>query len=116
MGLFDKLKEKSRASGANRRIKRYANMLSAGVTIPANKIPTSQTLAEWIRHAKRAGLYEAGKLLYERGGLDLDKLGEEQQVEVQEDYETCVRALQRAAGGEAGTKNKRGKKKAGADE
>jgi hypothetical protein len=40
----------------------------------------------------------------------MDKLGEEQQVEVQEDYETCVRALQRAAGGEATTK-KRGKKK-----
>jgi DNA modification methylase len=104
------LKEKSRASGANRRIKRFANMLSAGVSIPQNKIPSSQTLAEWIRHAKRAGLYEAGKLLYERGGLDMDKLGEEQQVEVQEDYETCVRALQRAAGGEATTK-KRGKKK-----
>jgi DNA modification methylase len=105
------LKEKSRASGANRRIKRYANMLSAGVTIPANKIPTSQTLSEWIRHAKRTGLYEAGKLLYERGGLDLDKLGEEQQVEVQEDYETCVRALQRAAGGEVGEKKRKRKKK-----
>jgi len=104
------LKEKARATGENRRIKRFANMLAAGVTIPRGKIPTPVTLAEWIRHAKRAGLFEAGKMLYERGGLDLSKLSEEQQVEVEEDYQTCVRALQRAAGGEVTGKKKRGKK------
>ena len=112
------LKEQARASGENRRIKRYAAMLQAGVAVPKERVPTAATLAEWIRHAKRSGLYEAGKLLYERGGLDASKLTEEQQVEVEEDYQVCVRALQRAAGGEAATTTKkRGrKKKAEADE
>ena len=112
------LKEQARASGENRRIKRYAAMLQAGVAVPKERVPSAATLAEWIRHAKRSGLYEAGKLLYERGGLDASKLSEEQQVEVEEDYQVCVRALQRAAGGEAATTTKkRGrKKKAEADE
>jgi hypothetical protein len=86
-------------------------MLSTGVSIPQNKTPSSGTLAEWIRHAKRSGLFEAGKLLFERGGLDMDKLSEEQQVEVEEDYQTCVRAIQRAAGGEVATKKRERKKK-----
>jgi 16S rRNA G966 N2-methylase RsmD len=112
------LKEQARASGENRRIKRYAAMLQAGVAVPKERVPTAATLAEWIRHAKRSGLYEAGKLLYERGGLDASKLSEEQQVEVEEDYQVCVRALQRAAGGKAPTveKKKGRKKKAEADE
>ena len=106
------LKEQARASGENRRIKRYAAMLLAGVAVPKEKVPSAATLAEWIRHAKRSGLYEAGKLLYERGGLDTSKLSEEQQVEVEEDYQVCVRALQRAAGGDAPTTTKkRGRKK-----
>jgi hypothetical protein len=106
------LKEQARASGENRRIKRYAAMLQAGVAVPKERVPTAATLAEWIRHAKRSGLYEAGKLLYERGGLDASKLSEEQQVEVEEDYQVCVRALQRAAGGKAPTvKKKKGRKK-----
>ena len=106
------LKEQARASGENRRIKRYAAMLQAGVAVPKERVPSAATLAEWIRHAKRSGLYEAGKLLYERGGLDTSKLSEEQQVEVEEDYQVCVRALQRAAGGEAATTGKKkGRKK-----
>ena len=106
------LKEQARASGENRRIKRYAAMLQAGVAVPKERVPSAATLAEWIRHAKRSGLYEAGKLLYERGGLDASKLSEEQQVGVEEDYQVCVRALQRAAGGEAATTGKKkGRKK-----
>jgi DNA modification methylase len=106
------LKATARASGENRRIKRYAAMLQAGVAVPKERVPSAATLAEWIRHAKRSGLYEAGKLLYERGGLDASKLSEEQQVEVEEDYQVCVRALQRAAGGEvATTGKKKGRKK-----
>jgi 16S rRNA G966 N2-methylase RsmD len=106
------LKATARASGENRRIKRYAAMLQAGVAVPKERVPSAATLAEWIRHAKRSGLYEAGKLLYERGGLDASKLSEEQQVEVEEDYQVCVRALQRAAGGEAtAAPKKRGRKK-----
>jgi hypothetical protein len=110
------IKAKSRASGVNRRIRRFANMLEAGVTIPAEKIPSSATLAEWIRHTKRAGLYEAGKLLYERGSLDLDKLSETMQAEVEEDYQTCVRALQRAAGADVDAKKRVRRKKAGNNE
>ena len=38
-------------------------------------------------------MYEQGRLLYEQGGLILDHLTEEQQVNVQEDYGVCVRKL-----------------------
>lgn len=110
------LKEKSRTSGVNRRIKRYANMLSAGVVIPQSNVPTSASLAEWIRHAKRASLYEAGKLLYERGGLELEKLPEEVQVAVEEDYQTCIRALQRAAGADVEAKKRGRRNKVEAEE
>lgn len=105
------LKTKARVSGTNRRVKRFASMLEAGVAIPAKKVPTSASLAEWIRHAKRAGLYEVGKLLYERGGLDMDRLSEQVQAEVEEDYQVCVRALQRAAGGSVDSEGKRGRRK-----
>jgi len=53
------------------------------------------TVAEWIRHSKRSGIYEQGKLLYEKGGLNLDNLPEEVQVNVEEDYQVCVRMLER---------------------
>jgi DNA modification methylase len=106
------LKALARTTGENRRIKRYAAMLLAGVAVPKERVPSTATLSEWIRHAKRSGLFEAGKLLYERGGLDSSKLNEEQQVEVEEDYQVCVRALQRAAGGDAkAAPKKRGRKK-----
>jgi hypothetical protein len=52
-------------------------------------------LAEWIRHAKVAGMYEAGKMLFERGGLSLDRLSEEAAINVEEDYQVCVRMLSR---------------------
>jgi hypothetical protein len=107
------LKTQTRASGTNRRIKRFASMLEAGIAIPAKQVPTSASLAEWIRHAKRAGLYEIGKLLYERGSLDMDRLSEQIQVEVEEDYQVCVRALQRAAGGTVDLGKKRGRRKKG---
>ena len=62
-------------------------------TIPAEVRPDDATLAEWMRHCKRNGLYAQGKLLYERGGLNLDKLSEEEQVNVEEDYQVCARGL-----------------------
>jgi hypothetical protein len=34
-------------------------------------------------------------LLYEKGGLNLDDLSEEDMVNVEEDYQVCVRALTR---------------------
>jgi hypothetical protein len=42
--------------------------------IPDHERPNDATLTEWIRHCKRAGLYEQGKLLYEKGGLNPDNL------------------------------------------
>ncbi len=62
--------------------------------------PSDATLAEWIRHCKRSGLYEQGKLLYERGGLNLDNLSEETLVNIEEDYQVCVRLLARNGGNE----------------
>jgi hypothetical protein len=44
---------------------------------------------------KRTGLYEQGKLLYEKGGLNLDQLPEELMVSVEEDYQVCAPMLAR---------------------
>lgn len=90
-----KHKAESRSKGTNRRIKRYIVFLDQGVAIPEKERPNDATLSEWIRHCKRSGLYEQGKLLYERGGLIFDTLPEEAQVNVEEDYQTCIRMLNR---------------------
>jgi hypothetical protein len=63
------------------------------------------TLAEWIRHCKRAGLYEQGKILYEKGGLNLDALPEETMVNVEENYQVCVRMLARGAAANPGKRS-----------
>jgi hypothetical protein len=63
--------------------------------MPSSERPNDATLAEWIRHCKRAGLYEQGKLLYEQGGIKLDALSEEMAVHVEEDYSVCVRMIAR---------------------
>jgi DNA modification methylase len=89
-------KKKGRTSGTNRRIKRYIAYLQQAVSVPAHEQPNDATLAEWIRHCKRAGLYEQGKLLYEKGGLNVDALNEEMLVNVEEDYQVCVRMIARA--------------------
>lgn len=91
------LKAQGRAKGINRRIKRYVAYLEQGVLIPEKEQPNDATLVEWIRHCKRAGLFEQGKLLFERGGLNLDNLSEEDMINAEEDYRTCMRNLARAA-------------------
>lgn len=93
-----KLKAEGRSKGTNRQIKRYIAFLEQGVTIPEKERPNDATLAEWIRHCKRSGIYEQGKLLYERGGLNLDNLPEEAMVNVEEDYQICIRMLSRVSG------------------
>lgn len=65
---------------------------------PDHERPNDTTLAEWIRHCKRAGLYEQGKLLYEKGGLNTDNLPEDAMVNVDEDYQVCARMPARAEG------------------
>lgn len=95
----DQLKAEGRAKGINRRIKRYLAYLEQSVTVPDKDRPTDVSLAEWIRHCKRSGLFEQGKLLYEKGGLNLDNLSEKVMVDVEEDYQVCVRMLARSTRG-----------------
>ena len=93
----EKDKAHARASGTNRRIKHFIAYLQQGVPIPEAAKPNAATLAGWIRQSKRAGLYEYGKLIYEKGGMNLDALPEELAVDVEEDYQTCVRMIARAS-------------------
>lgn len=105
-----RLKAEGRSKGTQRRIKRYIAFLLQGMTISDKERPNDSTLAEWIRHCKRSGLYEQGKLLYEKGGLNLDNLTEEAMVNVEEDYQVCVRMLARGGGVATEAKPKRGRK------
>ena len=103
----EQLKAEGRKTGTNRKIKRYVALLEQSLAIPEKIRPNEATLAEWIRHCKLSGLYEQGKLLYEKGGLDLDELPEEIMVNVEEDYQVCARMLARDAG--SGRKRKKSK-------
>jgi DNA modification methylase len=94
----ERVKREGRSLGIGRRIKRYLSFLEQGIPVSEKERPSDATLASWIRHAKRAGLYEQGKLLYEKGGLHPSKLTEEQQADVEEDYGICVRSLARGLG------------------
>jgi hypothetical protein len=87
-------KAQGRQAGTNRHIKRFLAYIQQDLPIPAVERPGNATLVEWIRHCRRSNLYEQGRLLFEKGGLDLDQLSEEQQVEVEEDYQICVRRVQ----------------------
>ena len=49
------------------------------------------TAADWLRHCRRAGLYDLGRALYEKGGFNFAELGDEGLLEVEEDYQICVR-------------------------
>lgn len=107
----EKLKAEGRAKGTNRHIRRYVAYLEQGVAIPEETRPNDATLAEWIRHCKRSGLYDQGKLLYEKGGLNLNNLPEEVMVNVEEDYQVCVRMLGRSINKGTVKKSRRGGKK-----
>jgi hypothetical protein len=81
-----------RQDGTLRRIRRFANALLDGVPVRDKDRPASdRTLADWIRQCRRAGLFQQGRVLYEKGGLHLDRLGETDQLEVEEEYRICVR-------------------------
>lgn len=94
----ERAKAQGRAAGINRRIKHYVIFLEQGVPVPEKEIPGDATIAEWIRTCKRSGLYREGKLLYEKGGLNLENLSEEAAVNVEEDYQVCVRMLHSPVG------------------
>lgn len=89
------LKAEGRSKGTLRRVRRYLAFLEQGVAVPDRERPNDATLAEWIRHCKRSGLYAQGKLLYEKGGINIDALPEELMVGVEEDYQVCARMLSR---------------------
>lgn len=91
----EKLKAEGRKKGTSRKIRRFVSYLERGLPIPEDERPSDADLAGWIRHCKRTGLFTQGKLLYEKGGLDMDALSEEAQAYVDEDYESCMRALGR---------------------
>jgi len=91
----EKIKAEGRSRGLNRQIKRYLTYLEQAIEITQKDRPDQATLAEWLSHCRKAGLYDLGKKLYEKGGLNPDKLNEELQVEVEEDYQTCIRMLSR---------------------
>jgi len=105
-------KAEGRSKGTNRRVKRYLALLEQGAKIPETELPNDATLCEWIRHCKRAGNFEQGKILYEKGGLQLDSLTEEQLVEVEEDYQVCVRMLARETKNDSSKPARRTRKKA----
>jgi 16S rRNA G966 N2-methylase RsmD len=83
---------KLREAGTLRRIKRFANALMEGVPIrERDRSGSDVDLLDWLRQCRRAGLYEQGKAIYERGGLNLASLSDEQQIEAEDDYRICVR-------------------------
>jgi len=102
-------KAEGRSKGINRRVKRYLSWIEQGAIVPERDRPNDGTLAEWIRHCKRTGLYEQGKILYEKGGLNPSHLPEEAGVNVQEDYEVCVRMLTRGEKERGKGKTRKGK-------
>lgn len=103
-------KATARDAGTNRRVKRFISYLQQGLAVPTRELPNDATLAEWIRHCKRSGLYEQGKLLYERGGLNLGNLSEALMVEVEEDYQVSARMLSRTGGAKTAPGKGKGKK------
>ena len=103
----EEAKREARVKGLGRRVNRYIAQLEQGVIISDRDRPNDATLAEWVRHCKRAGFYDQGKFLYEKGGLNTDNLPEEAMVNVEEDYQVCVRMIARGAGGESPKKRKR---------
>jgi phage FluMu protein Com len=97
-----------REVGTLRRIKRFANALIDGVPVRDKDRPSGDVdLLDWLRQCRRAGLYDQGKAIYEKGGLNSASLTEEQQVEAEDDYRICAR---RGSTDEAKPKHRRGKK------
>lgn len=81
-----------RSSGLLRRVKRFANALLQGVPPHERDKPENPiTCADWVRLCRRAGLYEIGRVLYEKSGIRFDGLDEVALVELEEDYQVCVR-------------------------
>ncbi len=99
---------KLREAGTLRRIKRFAIALIDGIPVGDKDRPGSDVdLLDWLRQCRRAGLYEQGRAIYEKGGLNSANLTDEQQIEAEDDYRICVR---RGSSEEAKPKRKSRKK------
>jgi hypothetical protein len=73
-------------------VKRFGNALLDGTPPHERDLPESPaTLADWVRQCRRAGLYDIGRVLYEKSGIKFDGLDEVALVELEEDYQVCVR-------------------------
>ncbi len=84
--------EKLRQSGLLRKIKKFASALIEDTPLREQDRPDNDiTLAEWVRECRRAGLYEQGRAIYEKGGINSDNLDELRQLELLEDYGICVK-------------------------
>jgi 16S rRNA G966 N2-methylase RsmD len=83
---------KLREAGTLRRIKRFANALIESVPVREKDRPRSDhDLLDWLRQCRRAGLYDQGRALFEKGGLNLDNLSPEDQIEADDNYRICAR-------------------------
>ena len=78
-----------------REIERYVAGLTMAESPPMRVHPDAETFVFWMRECRRAEMYEAGKMLYERGPICLTILTEHQQVSVAEDYMVCMRIISR---------------------
>ena len=81
-----------REAGTLRKIKRFANSLIEGAPVRDRDRPGNDVdLLEWLRQCRRAGLYEQGKAIYEKGGMNSANITDEQQIEAEDDYRICAR-------------------------
>jgi len=66
--------------------------LIEGVPVRDKDRPGSDAdLLDWLRQCRRAGLYDQGKAIYEKGGMNSANLTDEQQIEAEDDYRICAR-------------------------
>jgi hypothetical protein len=90
-------KTRQRASGALRKIKSFARLLESGVQVPDRLRPNSDNeIADWVHQARRAGLFHQGKVIFEKGGLNLSRLEDSDEnlaMDVNEDYQYCLKQL-----------------------
>ncbi len=79
-------------TGTLRWIKPFANALIDSVPVRDKDCPGSDAdLLDWLWQCRRACLYEQGRAIYEKGGLNLANLTDGQQIEAEDDYRICVR-------------------------
>jgi hypothetical protein len=101
------LRQHPKKRGTLGRIRRFGAALVRGTMVPGKAHPrNNMELLKWLKECRRAGLYDYGRLIFEKGGLNLANLTDEQQIEAEDDYRICAR---RGSTEEAKPKGKRRK-------